>query len=490
MVVKHKAFLKERYQYCVEGIAPEVNLRVNNADINTLKTALLTRMYMCEVGGVFVEPPLPSLLTVEATLADFKSRLCVMRATPETRQTIVGMYTGRKRTIYENACRSLLRKPLERKDAVSVAFVKPEKVPPNKAPRCIQPRDPRYNLEVGCFLKPIEHRVYRTIANIFGDGPTVMKGYNVEAVARIIVGKWNSFHRPCAIGLDATKFDMHVSPAMLRWEHSIYEAIFNGNQTLKKLLRWQMYNKGLGYCKDGRLKYSVTGKRFSGDMNTAMGNCIIMCGMVWCYARERGINIKLVNNGDDCVVFMEQSDEREFTRGLNEWFLALGFRMVAEPTVHDVQRIEFCQMHPIRTSNGWTMVRNVPKALAKDSMCLIPLRTPKEMKEWMGAVGEGGSVVARGVPVLQEFYKLYCRTGSVETNFGREILRRSGYLYYSDGVQGKDTTVSAEARYDTWLAWGILPDHQTSLEEGYANGTVAYGNCTYNGHNEYSHLVL
>ena len=70
------------------------------------------------------------------------------------------------------------------------------------------------------------------------------------------------------------KFDMHVSPAALAWEHSIYTSIFPRDKFLKKLLRWQMNNRGAGYCGDGSLKYSVTGKRFSGDMNTGLGNCL------------------------------------------------------------------------------------------------------------------------------------------------------------------------------------------------------------------------
>lgn len=481
---------KERMLHCVGNIAPEVNLRVNNPDIHTLEAALLTRMLMCEVNGEFVEPPLPTANMVEQRLSDFKSRLGYVTATPNTLEQVVESYSGRKRSIYERACASLARKPLSRRDSVSVAFVKPEKVPPNKAPRCIQPRDPRYNLHVGRYLKHVEHRLYKRIARVFGDGPTVMKGYNVEQIANIMHGKWKSFSRPVAVGLDATKFDMHVSPAMLSWEHSIYLSMYKNCPELRKLLEWQMDNQGVGYCHDGKLKYRVRGKRFSGDMNTALGNCLIMCAMVHAYSRERGVCTKLVNNGDDCVVFMESRDLVRFQEGLEEWFLDLGFRMVAEPPVYHLQQVEFCQMHPIRTSQGsWKMVRNIPKAMAKDAMCLIPLRTKGEFENWIGAVGQCGSSLAGDIPVLSSFYKCYSRNGCVTNKFGEEIIARSGYAYYGKGVEAKGE-VGELSRYDVWMAWGIYPDHQVAIEGELNQTTLEYGDQVVLDHSMYPHRTL
>lgn len=461
--------------YCVGGIAPQVNLRVNNPDIDTLETALCTRMYMCEVGGQYVEPPLPSEATVAAKLKNFKSRLQAFHSTPETLDEVVERYTGRKKVIYADACLSLLHRPLERKDAVSVSFVKPEKTNPTKAPRCIQPRDPRYNLELGAYLKHIEHRIYGRIAKIFGDGPTVMKGMNVQQIGSVMAGKWNSFTKPCAVGLDATKFDMHVSPAVLGWEHSIYMHIFRNCPKLRRLLDWQMNNVGSGFCKDGRLRYKVRGKRFSGDMNTAMGNCIIMCGLVYEYARERGIHVKLANNGDDCVVFMEQCNLRAFMLGLETWFLELGFRMVAEEPVYDLQKVEFCQMHPIRVNGKWCMVRNITAAMSKDAICLLPIRSRKELSEWLGAVGDCGSSLTAGVPIARAYYGLFQKSGTRRTKFGDALFRNSGVQFLRKGMVSGEDTITPEARYDVWLAWGLLPDHQVALEAKLSASSIEFG---------------
>lgn len=467
VVVRTQAIVKERTLYCVGGVAPQVNLRVNNPDVGTLAAALNERVFKCMVAGKLIEPPQPCPGIVQMRLGPFAKLVGRFQSTPETYDVVVDKYTGRKKTIYKNAMESLLMVPVNSRDAWLKAFVKPEKVPPNKAPRCIQPRSPRHCLEVGRYIKHIEHRLYEEIADVFGDGPTVMKGFNVQQVGRICAGKWNSLRNPVAVGLDATKFDMHVSRDMLQWEHNIYTKIFKRYPSLGKLLRRQMNNVGRGYCADGKVKYSFIGKRCSGDMNTALGNCLIMCGMVWAYAQDRQVPVKLMNNGDDCVVFMEKEHINQFLRGLEQWFLELGFRMVAEAPVYDIHEIEFCQMHPIHTSNGWTMVRNVPVVLHKDSLCLLPLRNMREMQEWLGAVGDCGVALTHGVPILSSFYRAYRRNGTVRTKFGEQLLAHSGARLLGLGIDRVEDTITPEARYGVWLAWGILPDHQVALENLY-----------------------
>lgn len=489
-VIRTQALAKERTLYCVGGVAPQVNLRVNNPDVGTLATALNERVFKCLVAGNLVEPPEVDPRVVQMRLGPFAKLVGRFLTTPESYDQVVDKYVGRKRAIYQNAMESLLMEPVNSRDARLKAFVKAEKVPPNKAPRCIQPRSPRHCLEVGRYIKHIEHRLYEEVADIFGDGPTIMKGFNVQRVGRICAGKWNSFRKPVAVGLDATKFDMHVSASVLNWEHSIYRKIYKKHPNLRKLLNRQMYNVGRGYCADGKVKYSFTGKRCSGDMNTALGNCLIMCAMVWAYGQDRGVPIKLMNNGDDCVVFMEEEDLPTFLHGLEQWFLELGFRMVAEPPVFEIEEIEFCQMHPINTVNGWTMVRNIPVVLHKDSLCLLPLRNEREMREWLGAIGECGLALTHGVPILSAFYGAYRGNGTVRTKFGEQLLLHSGARMLGYGIDRKEEAISPEARYGVWKAWGILPDHQVALEKEYAGMRVDYSNDRVSDYNEVPNPLL
>lgn len=485
MVTVNQAPVKERILYSIGGIAPEVDLRINNADINTLKTALLTRMYYCEVNGTYVEPPQPDRQVIFHRLHKFASKISRWHATPISLEEVVEMYKGRKQTIYSNALESIGERPVNRRDSISKCFVKCEKVNPRKAPRCIQPRDPRYNLEVGAYIKPIEHKIYHKIAQVYGDGPTVMKGYNVKEVAEIMTAKWQSFSNPVGVGLDAVKFDMHVSLPMLEWEHSIYDKIYNCSK-LRKLLSWQRRNIGRGYCDDGSLKYKVAGRRFSGDMNTALGNCIIMCAMIHAYSEERNVHVKLMNNGDDCVVMMESHDLARWSEGLDQWFIDMGFRMTAEPPSYRLEQIEFCQMRCLQTINGPLMVRNIPTSLSKDCLSIVPLDSEDNMLKWFKAVGDCGIALNQGVPILQSYYTRLSDIGKIG-NVKSTVQFRTGIHLMMEGLKLGEQTITEECRFQFWSTFGVLPDQQLSLEHEYSNMTITYSDDWCDSHDEYPH---
>jgi len=469
-----QAQVKQRTVTKINNLGPEVTLGVHNGDIRTLKTALLERMYYCKVGTGYEAAPKIAYKFIHKRLSYFKRLVSRFHARPSTMDEVVAMYVGRKKTIYEQAAEEYRRRGLRREDAYICAFVKVEKVNTGKAPRCIQPRKPVYNVRVGKYIKKIEHRLYREIAKIYGHGPVVMKGYTTQQVAGIIHDKWNRLAKPVAVGLDATKFDMHVCEGMLEWEHSIYEAIYRNlgteTQELKRMLRWQRENVGRGRCEDGTLKFKVKGKRASGDMNTALGNCLIMCALVHAYAKERGVEVDLANNGDDCVVFLEMDQLNTFMEGLSKWFLEMGFRMTVEPPVYEMEHIEFCQMHPVPTGQGWNMVRNIKTALQKDTMCTIPLNG-QSARKWMYSVGECGMAICSGVPVMQEFYAAYVRNGNPNSKIGNSLNMQTGLRMMRGNMVSKWSQVTDEARLGVYTAWDITPDEQIALEEHYKQWT-------------------
>jgi len=433
-------------------------------------------MYRCKVDGDFVEPPCPPVALIESRLKRFKKRVLRMsKWTPKVSpEQFVQMYQGRKRTIYENALAEFYSTGVQKKHAVSNPFVKCEKVKPGSAPRCIQPRHPVYNIGLGVYLKPNEHKLYKAITKVFGDAtPVVMKGFNVRQIAGFLREKWDSFGDPVCVGLDATKFDMHVSRSMLEWEHSIYLILSGRDKELARLLKMQLDNVGVGFCEDGKVRYKVSGRRFSGDMNTALGNCLVMCAMVYEYAEERGVSIKLGNNGDDCVVFMERKDLARFSNNLKEWFMEVGFRMTVEPAVDVFARVEFCQMHPIHTRVGWTMVRNVEVAREKDSFSIIPLDSEKMFRKWIYAVGEGGLSLTSGVPVFQELYQCYMRNG-MKSNISKHPAMFTGARLMSKGLKAGVEQVSALARVTFFEAWGVTPDEQLEIEKHFKNLVLPY----------------
>lgn len=462
---------KIRSYYQIDNMNPTDELGVHNGDIKTCERALLERMYFCKVDGRFIPPPITTVAGIQNSLKDVTNAFSklLFKATPVTPEAFLDLYRGPLRTRYENAYIEYKRTGIQRKHAFSNFFVKFEKVKRANAPRGIQPRHAIYNLRLGRFIKPIEHRVYKCLGRLFGDGPTVMKGYNTNEVANIIKGKFNSFARCAAIGLDATKFDAHCEIPILKFEHQFYHKIFSNNVELRMLLSWQLNNVGMAYAEDGFLKYKVNGKRFSGDMNTALGNCIIMCCLVWQYAHDRNIPVKLVNNGDDCVVFMEAAHEPLFRRGMSEWFINVGFRMVAEPTAYKLEHIEFCQMNPVEVPGGYNMCRNPHAVFSKDTMCL-KAKNDTEIKAWMGAVGTGGLMLYGNMPVISSYYNLLYSNGLTNGKcYTSYINSRDGWFNNWRGnlsIPGKfNIEISDSSRISFWEAFKITPDEQVKMEQ-------------------------
>lgn len=142
-----------------------------------------------------LEPPPKPRLGKFSDLNRFKRRLCAIVGThsPCEYSRFLDFYSGRRRRIYQDAVTSLASRVVERRDANLKTFVKAEKIniskKPDPAPRVIQPRTPRYNVEVGRFLRPLEHHIYHGVDKIWG-GPTIMKGYTVEKLGEIIHEHW------------------------------------------------------------------------------------------------------------------------------------------------------------------------------------------------------------------------------------------------------------------------------------------------------------
>lgn len=463
--------IKPREFTALTGLGPDHNLGVYNNSVDTIERAFVERYFLCKDGEGF--RPAFEVGPFSYKFPEFSAfRDKVMHHMPNlpvlTSQQVVDTYHGPKRRIYQNALYSLEKDGLVFNDSLLTAFIKLEKQDVVKAPRVINPRSARYNLRLGKYLKHAEHKYFRAINKAFGahTHATVIKGFNADDSARVLRQKWERFDKPIAIGLDATKFDMHVSVPALEYEHSFYQALFPRSNELRELLHWQKENKGTARAADGTVRFSMVGTRCSGDLNTSLGNCLIMCSLVWVYARIRGLDVELANNGDDCVVFMESRDEAAFTTGLDEWFVSKGFAMAVEPTVDEFERVEFCQSRPVELSTGWRMVRNVSACLTKDPMCLISIPNDKVYKKWLGAVGTCGSKLTSGVPVLSSFYDVFVRAGtSCSEGMMREVFKNRSQLHLAQGLE--TAVIDARARVSMYYAFGILPDLQIAIERFY-----------------------
>jgi len=466
----------------VSGISPPVHIFGFDRDINTLEKAVKERVFFVKLNGIFTPPPKPTEASFAPLLRHARDELSkyLPKTAPMTRRQFVDTFRGRKKAIYERAHDNLLQGRVGKELAKVKIFVKYEKtlgVGKPKVPRVVSPRTTEYNIEVGRYLRRIEKNLYKCIGKMYGH-PTVIKGYNAVDSAKIMYHKWNMFKNPVAVGLDASRFDQHVSKQALQFEHDIYLSCFprkRHRQQLKKLLSWQLNNKCVGYCPDGKLKYSVDGTRMSGDMNTGLGNCVLMCSMIWAYAHELNVNVQLANNGDDCVVIMEAEDLGKFMKRVDSYFLKLGFTMAVEQPVYKLEEIEFCQTHPVYIGpnhDDYIMVRVPKTALAKDTACLKNWTTEKMHRGWLQAVGAGGLSMTGGIPIFQDFYMKYLEHGKHWKKVGE--VQSWGVRKMAEGLTRQYATPSDETRASFYFAFGITPDEQICIEKFYREVSMSY----------------
>ena len=485
----------------LSNLSPDIEIAPFNENLTTLRRAVAERVFLVKGNdGEFTSPPKPRPGHFENELAPVRDLLrpLLPSTAPMSFANTLATFKGCKRKRYEQAYSDLMfsRTRLEDEAEVSV-FVKYEKTDrtskKDPVPRVISPRSPMFNLRLARYLRKIEERIYIALGKLFGH-KTVMKGITTTQTAKLINEKWNMFNDPVAVGLDASRFDQHVSRAALEFEHSIYLSCFPQKKHKRKLasiLQLQLENRCSGHTPDGSVKYVTDGTRMSGDMNTSLGNCVLMCMMLKAYSMHCGVAFQLANNGDDCVVFMEKQDLVKFSTGLDRWFLDLGFNMVVEEPSYSMEEIEFCQTRPVFDGDEWVMCRNPWTAIAKD--CVLA-KNPQGvsdayLKTWMGAIGTGGMSLTGGMPVFQSFYKLMQRSG---LGARRKRKGRSGsrgrinvdvseslpwYMRSMGGGQRVEGVVTPACRASFYFAFGVTPDEQVALEAFYDGQVVvtSYG---------------
>lgn len=389
--------------------------------------------------------------------------------TPITHSQYCGKYSGSKRAVYERASETLKLRPLVRHDSHITAFLKAEKWSKLAAPRVISPRDPRYLLSVGVFVAPLEHPMYAAVKRAMGHR-VIMKGLDQEERAAVAIEHWSSFRDPVAIGLDASKFDQHCSPEALSYEHSFYKYAYNGDEELSEMLSWQLVNRVFANCDDGKCKWTQEGGRMSGDVNTALGNCILSSGMLYAYAKDTGLTIRAMVDGDDCVAFMERSDSKRFIDGLAKWYLERGFRMKIEGPYHQLCQIEFCQSK-LMMLDVPIFVRNPFKAVNQDHTWIQCGGISHD--EVLAATGLGGLSIYGHIPILGAYYSMLARGRTLSRKVRERLDLRSSWLRWTNVEAGGSYSEPTEAaRICFFDTFGVHPCDQRLLEDIYRSSSV------------------
>jgi hypothetical protein len=417
--------------------------------------------------GVTPQPTLSGINKLMAMAEQLGSRL------PKTGKQELGefalAYTGAKRARYLDAAECVKANRLRARDARISMFVKPDRLNPiekiNPDPRPIQFRDPKYCVELAAYLKPIEPHLYalKYKYRLLSDIRLVGKGLNQFERATVLRKKWERFRRPVVISLDAARFDKHVHRELLIAEHKVYK-MCNNDAFFRWLLRLQLEN----FCSsaDG-ISYKTDGKRMSGDMNTALGNCIIMILMCLCTFLPLNKMFDLFDDGDDCLVICEADDLVAFQAAV-AGMIEFGMVIKVEKIAYTFEEICWCQSQPVMTTKGWKFCRNPIKTM---SCALVGQKwlymNQKARSRYLLGLAECEMVLNKGIPVLHAFAEALRRnshsTRAVYDTTSGEYFR---YMRELKSIRSVDEVVpiTLESRASFALAFGV-PVHEQLMWE-------------------------
>lgn len=397
---------------------------------------------------------------------------------PDDWYVLPNRYSGAKRAKYIRATDDVISGGLTAGDAGIKMFVKFEKLSPKKEnpdPRAIQFRNPKYCVALARYLKPIEHHLY----NLHGNGKdlprtrVIGKGLSMADRAKLLVEKRKRFLSPVVLSLDAARFDQHVAFELLQIEHSVYLQACN-DPFFAKLLMQQLVNK----CRSSKgIKYRARGKRMSGDMNTALGNCLLMILMVSTFMRGKDYDI--LDDGDDCLLIIEESLLPWVLENIQKTFLTYGHELKVENVSKTLHGIEWCQGKIIEyDKDKFKFVRNPFKVMS------VALGGVKFMDEHLGprarlvnTIGMAELILNLGVPVLQEYALALMRNAGTTDSITMETLSQlndGSYWRLSRELQAMNmkcltrrdpVRITDDARVSFSEAYDISVQEQLDMED-------------------------
>jgi len=408
-------------------------------------------------------------------------------------------YTGAKATKYFNAAKFVSEHAanLTAVHARIQLFIKAENTNPcakmNPPPRAIQFRDIRFGVVLAAYLKPLEHAFYRMrggrgrYARQVPWSRPIGKGHSSTGRARMLREKLAGVKDACVISLDAKQFDKHVSLALLQIEHAFYRWV-NHDPDFAHLLQLQLTNRGSS--REG-VSYKVVGKRMSGDMNTALGNCLLMVLMVT--TAMEGHVYDILDDGDDCLVILPRADLAWALNHLPAAFLTYGFELKVEGfwgtegPGWSMAQVEWCQSNPIEiTTNEWRFVRNPIKVLSTALQGSKYFTSIGARAKLINTIGLAELMLNNGVPVLQEYGLALMRNSGTKAilkiqetdDLWYRITRELGERNMKQLARVDPSPPTWEARESFEIAFGISPTDQLVWEELLRNWSFTFNTTT------------
>jgi hypothetical protein len=207
--------------------------------------------------------------------------------------------------------------------------------------------------------------------------------------------------------------------------------------------------------------------------------------MVICVMEWLGIyNWDVLDDGDDCIIVVSESDATTFRDGAVEMFLRCGHEAKIEGEAREFEQVEFCQSAPILVGRFWKFVRNPRKVLAC-ALGRVRLSTcPHYNAKLIYTIGCCELVLSLGVPVLQEFALFIMRSAGtdemVDLDPNSSIMarvRRELRDYHTRHLRKfkpvKHITAATRASFEK--AFGIPVAQQMFLEDWFRTRTFVLG---------------
>lgn len=400
-------------------------------------------------------------------------------------------YSGAKAQRYLLAVEKYLKFGVRVLDAGCTMFIKPDRFNgfdrENPDPRAIQFRSAVYCVALAQFLQPIEHHIYTMDGFSAGVPPTrnIAKGLNQSQRAELLRCKMSHFNRPVVVSLDASRFDKHVSVPLLKIEHSVYTFV-QPDPEFRRILFMQLRN--VVRSKLG-IKYVSDGRRMSGDMNTALGNCLLMLIMLLAYMLHLRIGKwDCLDDGDDCLLIIEEEDLALIKETVIEHFLDYGMQMKVECIAHTLFKVTFCKSSVVEYADArFKFVRDYRAVISKSLTGIRHWQDPNYRIKVLRAIGLCELVLNLGVPVLQSFACAILRnvgrptditlaSDGLKARVGRE-LRALGLNPWE--VRARPINECARASFAQ--AFDCPPDEQLIFESFFASWEFDVSTLTYWG---------
>ncbi len=401
-------------------------------------------------------------------------------------------YTGLKKTRYLNAADSLCNAGLRRTDASVKMFVKAERFDANEKinpdPRAIQFRAARYCVAFASFLQPIEHYIYNNKSCSKGvpKSRNVAKGLNAVQRAHLLMRKAKNFNNPVFLMLDASRFDKHVHYKLLLIIHYVYRKS-NAHPVFAIILTMQLIS--ICFSSSG-LKYIAYGRRMSGDMDTAAGNCLLMLIMLLAFM----VLIELMkwdclDDGDDCCLIVEFEDYKKVEDNIQREFLNYGHELKVEKVAFSPFQATFCRSNVIEYApEQYKFVRNYRDVMAKAMCGIRNWLSVSYRKRVLKAIGTCELVLNVGVPILEEWALAILRNLDGERfdeKYAPDGLlaryHRDVKIFKTNDVKHLTRKITSEARWSFYLAFDVPAEQQVFIENQLAAWTFDVSSTHFTG---------